>query len=207
MQIEFGAAIFFCKLDARTVFPLFENGHDRSHLNGSAGTSLRSSCPLPISEVSHHATGLIEEAAAVLTDASTSGRAKLKAGAPLSSKNKGSLNDIDLTPRVDCFIQQAWDVRSEIVRLKLPSKEDTLTPAPGAAATSTKPPLAENPAILVVIMRVVTSESQSEFGKASDVLQSDGFIGSINKCFNSTGNVSIATEVNGEMMKLGNQLQ
>eukprot|EP00978_Attheya_sp_CCMP212_P040406 scaffold220050_cov55-Attheya_sp.AAC.3 len=45
MQIEFGAAIFFYKLDARTVFPLVENGH-RSRLNGSAGTSLRAACPL-----------------------------------------------------------------------------------------------------------------------------------------------------------------
>jgi hypothetical protein len=117
---------------------------------------------------------------------------KLPPGAPKWPKNKGSLNDIDSTPLVACFIQQAWDVRSEIVKLKIPSKEDTLTPTPGAAATSTNPPLAENPAI-VAIMRVVRSESQSEFGKASDVLQSDGFIGSINKCFNSTGNFSIAT--------------
>eukprot|EP00978_Attheya_sp_CCMP212_P004818 scaffold10618_cov55-Attheya_sp.AAC.1 len=110
---------------------------------------------------------------------------KLPPVAPKWPKNKGSLNDIDSTPLVDCFIQQAWDMRYEIVKLKLPSKEDTLTLAPGAAATSTNPPLAENP-VIVAIMRVFTSELQSKFGKASDVLQSEGFIGSINICFNST---------------------
>eukprot|EP00978_Attheya_sp_CCMP212_P014621 scaffold37349_cov35-Attheya_sp.AAC.2 len=36
---------FFYKLDVRTIFPLFENGH-WSRLNGSTGTSLRATCPL-----------------------------------------------------------------------------------------------------------------------------------------------------------------
>eukprot|EP00978_Attheya_sp_CCMP212_P025703 scaffold83197_cov63-Attheya_sp.AAC.1 len=51
MQIKFGATMFFCKLDACTVFLLFENGQHQSRLNGSAGTSLRAAAHYTIPTV------------------------------------------------------------------------------------------------------------------------------------------------------------
>jgi hypothetical protein len=125
---------------------------------------------------------------------------KLPPGAPKWPKNKGKLVDIDATPRVDCFLQQAWEARNNVVKLKHPRKlNDKLTPGVGVAVAVTP---------LHAMIRVIANDSPIRaFGKASSILQSDGFLETVNKCFNASRNFSIAIEVNDEMMLLGDQLQ
>eukprot|EP00978_Attheya_sp_CCMP212_P020206 scaffold57540_cov75-Attheya_sp.AAC.2 len=53
----------------------------------------------------------------------------------------------------------------------------------------------------------VYTNTHDEFCIASDILKSDNFLSDINLCFNSTGNISVATEINSEMANLADTLQ
>jgi hypothetical protein len=115
--------------------------------------------------------------------------------------NKGSLQDAKADPPVNCLILQAYNVKGSPIKLVAASQERM-------ANTNERDPPDECAQVhqQADVWPVYTNNNYS-FGVASDILKSDNFLSHINLCFNSTGEISVATEISTDMANSADILQ
>ena len=115
--------------------------------------------------------------------------------------NKGSLEDAEADPPVNCLLTQANNVKELPIKLMARSQQRTTN------ANEIDSPDETSQVHHQADVWTVYTNTHDEFGIASDILKSDNFLSDINLCFNSTGNISVATEINSEMANLADTLQ